>query len=147
VSIPQVEMPKAVRLSMAAFKNVPGNYDMRYSGVMTALTARRVRHGVGAGPSASRISARYKGVFVPRRFFNRALNPLLLFPSPARPLCLRPRRAPMSPRSSSGGPTGPTQRYDKASQNVLNMTTGLLFARVLSSTCSSAARLWVRPRG
>jgi hypothetical protein len=34
-------------------RNAPVNYAFQFSGPVTALTARRVRHGVGAGASAS----------------------------------------------------------------------------------------------
>jgi len=48
----------------------------------------------------ARSSTSYKDAFVPTAFSTAALESLffLSFPSPARPLCLRPRRTPLSPR-------------------------------------------------
>jgi hypothetical protein len=57
------------------------NYAIRFSGPVTALTARRFRHGVGADlicqPSPF---ARYKDTLVPRRFSHSSLPAYFPFP-------------------------------------------------------------------
>src|SRR5271163_4317391 len=79
---------------------VPVNYAVRFSGPVTALTARRVRYGVGPdlicqpGPSPGT----YKDALVPRRFSSNSLPPLFLHP-PTRS-CLRPPPAPFTPCGS-----------------------------------------------
>lgn len=84
-------------------KSVPMNYAFRFSGSVAWFTARRVWYGVGAPIcQPDRPSARYKDVFVPRRFSNSSLRPSLpSFPLlhglyPASGLCElhRPPRAP-----------------------------------------------------
>ena len=84
---------------------------------MTALTARRVRYGVGADLICQPSSfARYKDALVPRRFFPQ-LSPPLLFPSlplshlPApAPSYLNPRRAPLTPYRAPPVSTEPIRR-------------------------------------
>jgi hypothetical protein len=84
------------------------NYAIRFSGPVTAPTARRVRYGVGLdlicqpGPSPG-----IKTNSVPPLF--QQLSPSLLFPSPLSPpfpSCLRPRRAPLTPLLGLLVPTG-----------------------------------------
>jgi hypothetical protein len=82
-------------------KLLPVNYRIRFSGTVPALTARRVRAMAWEPTPICQPAAllRYKGVLVLRRLFNSSLNPPSppSLPSPARPSCLRPWRAPSFP--------------------------------------------------
>src|SRR5438132_1555925 len=83
-------------------ENVPVNYGIRFSDPVTALTARRVRYGVGPdliclpGPSPG-----IKTHSSPAAFPTTLSLPFVPFPSlsPActAPSCLKPRRAPPTP--------------------------------------------------
>src|SRR5271154_5696726 len=83
-------------------RNVPVNYAVRFSRPVTALTARRVRYGVGPdlicqpGPSPG-----IKTHSSPAAFPTTLSLPLVPFPlshlSCTAPSCLRPRRAPPTP--------------------------------------------------
>jgi hypothetical protein len=98
--------------------SVSVNYAIRFSGPVTALTARRVRYGVGpdlicqSGPSPG-----IKTHSSPAAFPTTLSLPFVPFPPlshlPAPPpSCLRPRRAPPTPLP---GRQFPQNRYDAAS--------------------------------
>jgi hypothetical protein len=63
-----MELGSRIRFLLAV-NSVSVNYAFRFSGPVTALTARRVRYGVGTGPHLpTRPSASYKDAFVPAAF-------------------------------------------------------------------------------
>jgi hypothetical protein len=83
------------------------NYGIRVSGPVTALTAPRVRYGVGTRPHLPALSfTRYKDTLVPRRFSNN--SPFLWFSSPLPPSCTAPL-VPQAAPSSTYSPARPTE--------------------------------------
>src|SRR2546429_3657757 len=74
---------------------------MRFSGPVTALTARRVRYHLPA-----RSFTRYKDALVPRRFSNNSLPPF--FPLDSLPSCSCLRPLPSSTCSLPPPPPAPT---------------------------------------
>src|SRR5277367_5794021 len=98
-------------------KIVSVNYAIRFSGPVTALTARRVRYGVGPdficqpGPSPA-IKTHSSPAAFPTTLSLPFVPFLSLTPAYTAPSCLRPRRAPPTPLP---GPWSPQNRYDAAS--------------------------------
>jgi hypothetical protein len=81
-------------LCIYSYRTAMKNYDIRFSGPVTALTTRRVRYGHRTRTHLpARFFARYKDVLVPRRFSN---NSLPLFCS------LPPSHLPAPPLRASG---------------------------------------------
>src|SRR5271170_4135004 len=80
---------------------VPVNYAFRLSGPVTALTARRVRYGVGPDlicqPGSSPGIKTHSSPAAFPTTLSHLLFPSPLPPSCAAPSCLRPRRAPLTP--------------------------------------------------
>src|SRR5947207_8125498 len=88
------------------------NYAIRFSCPVTALTARRLRYGVGPDlicqPGPTVLSPGIKKHSSPAAFpttLSSLLFPSPLLPSCTAPSCLRPRRTPLTPLP---GPLIPT---------------------------------------
>jgi hypothetical protein len=123
-------------------KNVPVNYAFRFSGPVTALTARRVRYGVGPdlicqpGPSPG-IEA-----LVPRRFSINSLPPFFPLDSLPSCSCLRPL---LSSTCSLPAPRSPQNRYDAASGKNVAVPRLALIRSTLGCVVSSTFRPVHRP--
>ena len=125
---------------LISVKNAPVNYAIRFSGPVTALTARRVRYGRRTRPHLPSpvLSPGIKTHSSPAAFPATLSLPFVpsLFTFLHRPLwsCLRPHRAPLLPAA----PSSPQKRYDAASgKNAAARLAGSYSLDALGSTASS----------
>jgi hypothetical protein len=113
-------------------------YPLRFSGPVTALTARRVRHGVEADLICQPGTSPDKDALVPRRFSNNSLPPFfpltLHLPAPPHPVV--PQAAPSSTYSLRLFLSHRTDTM-RPVEKCRSVTSWLLFARRLGSIIPS----------